>query len=341
MVGLNTWNESRAITNRLLITDYLKGELGFSGFVVSDWYGVYEGRSNTFRATTEAINAGVDMVMLPFDYKTFVRNLTLANYLGFVSSDRIDDAVRRILRAKFALGLFDAPTGTVIMPRTATPTALARRAVAQSLVLLKNENKTLPITAAVQHIRVAGSAADNAGMQSGAWTVEWQGVDGNWLEQGTSIFAGIAARAPNSTLLEFNASATFATTVRADVGIAVVGEKPYAEGWGDREYPVLSADDLAVIKKLQASCERVVVIIVSGRPLLIADEVESFDALVAEWLPGTAGAGVADVLFGDATFMGTLPVPWPLTSEQLPLSVTGETADGTKVLFPRYSGLAY
>jgi beta-glucosidase len=139
----------------------------------------------------------------------------------------------------------------------------------------------------------------------------------------------------------YNASGTFADTVRAEIGVAVVGETPYAEGWGDREYPILSEHDRAAIKQLQSHSDKVIVIIVSGRPLLIANEVDEWDALVAAWLPGSAGAGVADVLFGDVPFSGTLPLPWPRTSEQLPLHLDGTTADGTTVLFPRYSGLAY
>jgi len=342
MVGLNTWDGKRLITNRALIDGELKTKLGFKGFVVSDWYGVYEGRTNLFAATVEAVNAGVDLVMLPFDYKTFVRNVSLANRLGFVSTARIDDAVRRILRAKFALGLFDVPVASnAATPLLTQHETLARTAVAESLVLLKNEHHTLPITPAVRHIRVAGSAADNVGQQSGAWTVEWQGIDGNWLAHGTSILAGIKARTPKNTFLEYNASGTFSTKREADLGIAVVGETPYAEGWGDSAYPILRNDDLTAIKNLQATCKKVVVIIVSGRPLLIANEVGSWDALVAAWLPGTAGEGVADVLFGDKKVMGTLPLPWPKTSEQVPLTLDGKTADGTEVLFPRYFGLAY
>ena len=347
MVGLNTWDGKRVITSHSLITDELKTKLGFTGFVVSDWYGVYEGRSSLFLATVEAVNAGVDMAMLPFDYKTFIRHLTIANRLGLVSNMRIDDAVRRILRAKFTSGLFDS-TGTVTTPNPLVLTdhsKLARQAVAQSLVLLKNDNATLPISSSVRHIRVAGSAADNVGLQSGAWTVEWQGVDGNWLPRGTSLLDGIKARASlgktKGAVVEYNVSGTYQNADTADVGIAIVGETPYAEGWGDRAYPTLSEADLAAIKNLQTSAAKVVVIIVSGRPLLIANEVDSWDALVAAWLPGTEGAGVADVLFGDRNFMGTLPLPWPRASEQLPLSLCGTTADGTAVLFPRYSGLSY
>jgi beta-glucosidase len=342
MVGLNSWGKSKLVNQYYLITDVLKGELGFVGFVASDWYGLYEGNGNRFLATIRGINAGIDMVMLPFEYVPFVRTVVIANRLGFISTARIDDAVLRILRAKFALGLFDVASSTAPTAPFSGHDTLARTAVAQSLVLLKNDSATLPITAAVRSIRVAGSAADNVGQQSGAWTLEWQGVDGNWLPNGTSILAGIRERSPRATRIEYSATGTFSdAATKADLGIAVVGETPYAEGWGDRAFPVLSNVDLQAIKKLQASCKKVVIILVSGRPLLIAHEVATWDALVAAWLPGTAGAGVADVLFGDRNFMGTLPVPWPKTAEQLPLTLAGDTSDGTAVLFPRYTGLSY
>jgi beta-glucosidase len=209
-------------------------------------------------------------------------------------------------------------------------------------VLLKNDVKVLPLQSTVSHVRVAGSAADNVGLQSGAWTVEWQGVDGNWLRGATSILDGIKMHVSPTTKVEYSLTGIYKTSgQKASLGIAVVGEVPYAEGWGDREYPILSNEDLTAIKNLQASCDNVVVVIVSGRPLLIADEVMSWDTLVAAWLPGTEGIGVADVLFGKKQFMGTLPVPWPTTAEQLPVTHGGQTADGTPVLFPRYSGLSY
>lgn len=341
MVGLNTWGDARMVLQKQLLTDVLKNEIGFTGFVVSDWYGVHEGRRNTFWATVQAVNAGVDMVMLPFDYKTFTRQMKWANRLGLISDERIDDAVSRILRAKFALGFFDADTrtSTSVNEPDLNHSALAREAVAQSLVLLKNEDATLPIAANAKHIRVAGSAADNIGRQMGAWSIEWQGVDGNWPEGATSILSGIRDNVGRGTLVDYDRLGIFTDAARADVGIAVVGEKPYAEGWGDKEYPVLDAEDLQAIKNLQATCDKVVVVIVSGRPLLIKNEIDSFDALVAAWLPGSEGAGVADVLFGDKPFTGTLPLPWPSHAEQLPITTDGKTADGTNVLFPRYFGL--
>ena len=344
MIGLNSWGETKLSENKYLITNILKGGLGFDGFAVSDWYGVYEISGGEYYATVAAINAGIDMVMLPFDYKTFIQNVVSAVENGDIRESRIDDAVRRILRAKFALGFFDKENEVVEIPREViggvAHRTLAREAVAQSLVLLKNEESVLPLRESVKRIRVAGSAAHNIGKQTGAWTVEWQGAEGNHLAGATSILDGIRARAGTTTAIEYDPLGNFVQNrTTADVGIAIVGEKPYAEGWGDREYPILDSEDLAAIKKLQATCKKVVVIIVSGRPLLITNEISTWDAVVAAWLPGSEGEGVADVLFGDKSFVGTLPLPWPHHSEQLPIDTQGVTADNSPVLFPRNFGL--
>lgn len=342
MIGLNTWGETTMILQKEILTDLLKEELGFKGFLVSDWYGAYEGRGNTFSASVQTVNAGVDMIMLPYDYEKFARHLKLANRFGLISDERIDDAVGRILYAKFAMGLFDDDRSTVDRMEfpNADHRALAREAVNQSLVLLKNEGGVLPLSPNTSHIRVGGSAADNVGAQMGAWTIEWQGADGDLTDDAISILEGIRSRVSRTTMVEYDKNGDFeSSSKKAPIGIAIVGEKPYAEGWGDKEYPVLSDEDLLTIKNMQDSCEKVVVIIVSGRPLLITDEVDSFDALVAAWLPGSEGQGVSDVLFGDKPFVGKLPLPWPKYSEQLPINAVGETADGTPVLFPRYFGL--
>lgn len=339
MVGLNSWGDTKLAAEKYLISDVLKNELGFKGFVVSDWYGVYEIPGGRFFATVQAINAGVDMVMLPFDYKAFTRHMQFAVWLGLVPEARVDDAVVRILEAKFRLGLFD-DTAPIAAYDERAHRALAREAVSASQVLLKNEKGVLPLSPNIRHIKVAGSAADNVGRQAGAWTVEWQGVDGNWLPNTTSILAGIKNTVAPHTLVEYDEHGDFAAgSKRASVGIAVVGERPYAEGWGDREYPILDDVDLEAIKKLQAACDRVIVVLVSGRPLFIANEIDSWDALVAAWLPGGEGAGVADVLFGTVPFTGSLPLPWPHHSEQLPLAADGTTADKTALLFPRFYGL--
>lgn len=345
MVGLNSWNDTKLAADPYLITDVLKGELGFKGFVVSDWYGVYEIPGGNYRAAVTAINAGVDMVMLPFDYKGFIKDVRRAVQKGDISEERIDDATRRILVAKFSLGLFDGDGAREVPDISVLGSkehrAFARRAVAESLVLLKNKNDVLPIRKDTT-IRVAGSAADNIGKQSGAWTVEWQGIDGNWLPGATSILSGIKEIAGKDARVEFEEHAQFSIdTPKADIGIAVVGESPYAEGWGDNSKPSLSEDDLTTIKNLQKVSRAIVVVLVTGRPLIITDEIDSWDAVVVAWLPGSEGTGVADVLFGKKLFTGTLPLPWPSHIGQLPIATTGKTNDKSDVLFPRYFGLGY
>lgn len=344
MVGLNTWGDTKTVREKYLLTDVLKKQMGFKGFVVSDWYGVDEGTRNSFWATVSAINAGIDMVMLPFDYETFIRHMKWANRLGLISDERINDAVSRILYAKFELGLFDSEN--IGKPNTNITNKvykkLARDAVAESLVLLKNKNALLPLDTAVKKIRVAGNAADNVGKQMGAWSIEWQGVDGNWPPNSTSILEGIKEVAEKNSLVEFEAEGNFSSdSQKADIGIAVVGESPYAEGWGDNPKPTLSEQDINTIKNIQRSSDSVVVILVTGRPLIITDEMNDWDALVIAWLPGSEGAGVADVLFGKRPFTGTLPLPWPSNLDQLPIRTTGKTNDGSNVLFPRYFGLKY
>ncbi len=342
MVGLNTWDDTKTVRDKQLLTNVLKNQLGFTGFIVSDWYGVHEGVWNDFIATVTAVNAGVDMVMLPFDYQEFVRHMKWANRLGLVSDKRIEDAVSRILYAKFALGLFDTPetNDTATELENESHQTLARTAVAESLVLLKNESALLPISPTTNKIRVAGSAADNVGKQMGAWSIEWQGVDGNWPPNSTSILEGIKEVAPLRTEIEYAETGVFdPNTPKADIGIAVVGEPPYAEGWGDNPYPTLSENDLNTITNLRSTSKAVVVILVTGRPLIITNEIEDWDALVAAWLPGSDGAGVADVLFGRKPFTGTLPLPWPSYIDQLPITTDGKTNDGSDVLFPRYFGL--
>lgn len=312
MVGLNSLNGKKVAFNTYLITDVLKKEFGFKGFVVSDWYGVYENESDISSALIRAVNAGVDMIMLPFDYKTFSDKMQQAVANGDIDQSRLDDAVRRILAVKFELGLFD---GAVMdYPETISTEQhreLARRAVRESLVLLKGAS-VVPIPENVPKIFVAGSAANNIGIQSGAWTVEWQGIDGNWIP-GTTVLKGIQDRASSSTRVEFDTRADFTNSSGlADIGIAVVGEHPYAEGWGDAEDPKLSEDDLEIITKLKKQSKKIVVIIISGRPLDIKMYEKDWDAVIAAWLPGAEGQGVADVLFGDYPFVGSLPVDWDM-----------------------------
>ncbi len=313
MIGLNMWGETDMAASHYLLTDVLKGELGFEGVVVSDWYGVHEISHDSYLSSVTGINAGIDMVMLPFDYVEFTRDVRNAVARGDIAEARIDDAVRRILRVKFERGLFD---GNVPPPLSVVGSlahrALAREAAARSTVVLKN-NGALPLTYDLRTIRVAGSAADNVGRQTGAWTVEWQGIDGNWLPGATSILKALRSAAVGASV-EYAKDGVFAQTNRADVGIAFVGEKPYAEGWGDTPEPRLSEEDLQAIENLSKSSRAVVVVIVSGRPLLLDDELVKWDALVAAWLPGSEGDGVIDALYGIIP-TGTLPLQWPRAIE--------------------------
>ena len=343
MVGLNQWGDERIIDSKYLVTDKLKNELGFKGFVVSDWYGVYEySKTSKYNANIKTINAGLDMAMLPYDYKAFLSDVRKAVNNKEISEDRIDDAVSRILYQKFKAGLFDNQETNISLDDVGSQThrQLARRAVASSMVLLKNDNSLLPLSKASGKILVAGSGADNVGRQSGAWTVEWQGVDGNWMPGGTSILQGIVSSVGSTAEVEYEKDGNFnQTSAKADVGIVVVSEKPYAEGWGDNKNPTLDTADIEAIYRVKALSNKVVVVVFSGRPLFITDMVQDWDALVAGWLPGSEGGGVADVLFGDTPFKAKLPVTWPANIQQVPVKADGGTNDGSRPLFSRGFGL--
>jgi beta-glucosidase len=315
MVGTATWNGQMNTSNQYLITDILKKEFGFSGFVVSDWYGVYQVADTRYASLVQSINAGIDMVMSPFEYKDFMTNMQKAIANSDISMERIDDAVRRIVTVKFKAGLFDRPTVTeegLSIIRSDAHRALAREAVQKSQVLLKNQNNVLPLATSVGSILVAGSSADNLGRQSGGWTTEWQGIDGNYGIVGTTILQAIKNTVSTNTTVEYNKEGNFSLREGelADVGIVVVGEKPYAEGWGDTAKPSLSAEDLQAITKTKAQSKKIVVLLVAGRPLDIASYSREWDSIVASWLPGSEGEGVTDVLFGRQPFVGVLPLEW-------------------------------
>ena len=315
MVGHTSWNGIELAANHYLLTDVLKKELGFKGFVVSDWYGVYEIPGGQYKGVVTAINAGVDMVMLPYDYKSFTTYMEQALAQGDISYERLDDAVRRILGAKFLAGLFDdvlADESGLFGIGSAEHREVAREAVRKSLVLLKDDQSILPLDKTLSHILVAGSSAHNLGRQSGGWTIEWQGIDGNWIP-GTTILDAIKNSVSKNTIVDYNISGKFTKTENlADVGIAIVGETPYAEGWGDNAHPALSPEDLKTIANVKLASKKLVVIIVSGRPLDIRPYANKWDVVVAAWLPGSEGLGVTDVLFGGEPFTGSLPIAWPL-----------------------------
>jgi beta-glucosidase len=284
----------------------------------------------------------MDMAMLPFDYKTFIKEVNVAVKKGQIPQSRIDDAVSRILYEKFKAGLFDTDQTKHDFQTfgSSDHKKLAREAVASSAVLLKNNDNLLPLSKNSGKILVAGSGADNVGRQSGAWTVEWQGVDGNWMPGTTSILQGIRQVVGDKSSIEYEKNGNFSqTTNKASVGIVVVSEKPYAEGWGDNENPTIGQEDLNAINNVKKYSDKVVVIILSGRPLIISDQINNWDALVEGWLPGSEGTGIADVIFGDHQFRGKLPIDWPANLNQLPITTTSKTADNTKPLFERGFGL--
>ncbi len=315
MAGLNRWNGKKISADHYLLTTVLKQQLGFTGFVVSDWYGVYALHDDRYTATVMGINAGIDMVMLPFEYKLFIKDMENALQNGDISKERLDDAVRRILTAKFKVGLFDRPAATIEELSSIGSDGhrtLAHEAVQKSQVVLKQKTGTLPLSRAARRVLVAGSAAHNLGQQSGGWTIEWQGIEGNSL-LGTTILEGIRATVSSSTSVEYASDGELGPNKDlAEIGIAVVGEKPYAEGVGDTAEPHLSEEDLGTIKKLRSRSKTLVVAIISGRALKLPPEYKTWDAIVAAWLPGSEGQGIADTLFGLAPFTGTLPVAWDL-----------------------------
>lgn len=315
MAGHLTWEGEEIVANRYLLTTVLKEELGFQGFVVSDWYGIYEVPGSNYNAVITTINAGVDMVMVPYDYTSFARDMHQAIQLGDISGERLDDAVRRILRAKFTTGLFEeALTTEPSLSNLGSDAhrAVAREAVQKSLVLLQDPSGILPLKKDLSHILVAGSGANNLGRQSGGWTIEWQGIDGNWIP-GTTILTGIQQTVSEHTRVTYDKDGVFPKEETiADVGIVVISEAPYAEGVGDNAYPSVSPEDLQAIAEVQSKSKKTVILILSGRPLNLPPLALRAEAIVAAWLPGSEGGGVADALFGDVPFTGTLPVPWPL-----------------------------
>ena len=342
MISYSSWNGVKDHGNQYLITTLLKGELGFSGFVVSDWNGIdqIDGQTGfTGSEVRQAINAGIDMVMVPFAWQQFISTLRAEVQAGRVPMSRIDDANRRILTKKFELGLFERP----LTDRSYTPTVgsaahrtLARQAVRESQVLLKNAGNILPLAKTNNKIFVAGKSADNIGYQSGGWTISWQGGSGA-VTPGTTILQGIRNAAGSGTTVTYNASGSGIDSSYR-VAVAVVGETPYAEGAGDRPAGMgLDSTDLNTISTLRSAGVPVVVVLVSGRPLDIAAQLPNWNALLAAWLPGTEGAGVADVLFGDYAPTGTLPMTWMQSASQQPIN----DGDGKPALFPYGFGLRY
>ena len=329
-----------------LLNGLLKKELGFKGFVVSDWAALERmvGQPDYKKNIINCINAGVDMVMVPGavpdgnqSFQNFISLLTESIKEGSISEARINDAVARILKIKFEMGLFENPfTDRSLLNKVGSKEhrSIARNAVKQSLVVLKN-NGVLPISKELGQIHVAGKNADDLGNQCGGWTISWQGESGP-LTKGTTIYEAIQVAVSSFTNVTYSKDGSGAKG--ANLGIVVVGETPYSEMMGDKESLQLDKKDLKAIENVRKAGVPVVVVMVSGRPLIIEDEVDKWDGLIAAWLPGSEGKGVTDVLFGDYNPTGRLSVSWPRNMDQIPINFGDKEYDP---LFEYGFGLSY
>jgi beta-glucosidase len=359
MVALNAWQGEKCHGHYHLISEVLKKQWQFDGYVISDWDGIDFLADYYYDAIGMGVNAGIDMFMVSQNWRQFIGHLSHHVESGNVSTDRVDDAVRRILRVKFACGLFDKPRpaerhwSNHASFGSREHREIAREAVRKSLVLLKNSDQRLPLDKEIR-VLVAGKSAHNRGHQCGGWTISWQGASGNdFVEGGTSVWEGIQSQAPNARLSTEDGAD--ADPKHDDVAIVVIGETPYAEGLGDiregddlliqpgsqtngafkkleaygrtRKLAELHPEDLATINTIAAKGIPVIVVMISGRPLVIDPELDASAAFVAAWLPGSEGQGIADVLFGDYDFSGKLSFSWPTTS--------------STALFPCGYGLTY
>ena len=336
MVSYSSVNGTKMHGHQALITDVLKQQMGFGGIVISD-FGAIELLPGKYPEQLQsAVNAGIDMIMAPRRFQNALT--TLASLVPRqVPMARIDDAVSRILTTKCELGLFKAnrPRPPISIVGSSEHRVLAREAVARSLVLLKNENGVLPIDPNTPKIHIAGRAADDIGYQCGGWTIQWQGSVGP-ITTGTTIRRGIESSVARGATVSYSRDASGAKG--ANVVIVVVGERPYAEAVGDRRSPALDDEDQRTILTAKASGAKVVLVVISGRPLLLGNLVDSVDALVAAWLPGSEGAGVADVLLGRVKPTGKLSRTWPKSIDQIQINVGDPNY---APLYPYGAGLSY
>jgi beta-glucosidase len=326
MPSYSTWNGVRCSASKRLLTEILKEELGFEGFLISDYNAINQIDPRDYKGSIAiSINAGMDMAMVPTGYRDFFNKLKELVSEGKVPTSRIDDAVTRILRVKFAMGLMDKDRSPLadrkLHQSFGSPEhrAVAREAVRKSTVLLKNEKRTLPISKKIARIHVAGKSADDIGNQCGGWTIKWQGQSGNVTPGGTTILQAIKAAVSKETQVTFSPDGTGAEG--ASLSVVVVGERPYAEGVGDRSDLLLAEEDTKAIANAKQAGIPVIVILVSGRPMIITDVLPQMDAFLVAFLPGTEGQGIADVLFGDYKPTGKLSVSWPKSMDQLPLNI--------------------
>lgn len=367
MVSFSSWNGLKMHANPYLLQEVLKGRMGFDGFLIGDWNGHSQVPGCKASSCPEAFNAGVDMFMAPKQWKRLRRNLLRQARMGKITGARLDDAVRRILRVKLRAGLLDAPRPSerpVVQERESGAAsrsewighpehrALARRAVRESLVLLKNEGGVLPI-APKSRVLVAGAAASDIPGQLGGWSMTWQGddIENSDFPGATSILDGVRAALEGAggtvEYGQFSEVRAGPAASLPDVALLVYGERPYAEYEGDvktLEFSPRGKSHLEAARRLQAAGLPVVSVLLTGRPLAVTDEIEASDAFVVAWLPGSEGAGVADVLIADAEgaarfdFAGRLPFSWPQSPDQ---AVNNSGDEPYRPAYPLGFGLRY
>ncbi|XP_009609162.1 uncharacterized protein LOC107765533 isoform X2 [Nicotiana tabacum] len=348
MISYSSWNGMKMHANRDLITGFLKGKLKFRGFVISDWNGIDKitdpPHANYSYSIQAGVLAGIDMIMGPENVTEFLDDLAFQVRNNIIPMSRIDDAVKRILRVKFVMGLFENPLADLSLANqlgSQEHRELAREAVRKSLVLLKNgkviSQPLIPLPKKVAKILVAGSHADNLGYQCGGWTRSWQGIGGNDLTTGTTILTAVKNTVHPSTQVVYrdNPDVNFVTSNHFSYAIVVVGETPYAETFGDGANLTIPEPGLSTITNV-CRVVKCVVVVISGRPVVVEPYLANIDALVAAWLPGSEGQGVADILFGDYGFTGKLARTWFKSVDQLPMNVGDPHYDP---LFPFGFGL--
>jgi beta-glucosidase len=346
MVSYSSWQGVKMHVNKPMLTDVLKGALGFGGFAASDFNACYQLGLTNRDGLGQCLNAGVDTFMV-YDFSPrapFILTDTLGNLKSLVNDvtvleTRLDDAVRRVLAVKCEMGVF---RGTGLVDRALTAEVgsnahrlLARRAVRESLVVLKNDGGVLPLSRDQAVVALAGNNADNTGGQCGGWTITWQGQPGNLIPGATSVRQAFAAALGDARVVY---SADGSAVQGANVAVAVIGEAPYAEGMGDRTDLTIPAAQAQVVQNLKAAGLTTVVVLIAGRPMILDPILPYADAIVMAWLPGSEGAGVTDVLMGDYHPTGKLPHSWPRSMAQIPINV------GDAVYDPLYAydfGLTY
>ena len=331
MPSYSSWNGVKCSGSKRLLTEILKDELKFDGFLISDYDAINEMPGDYKTQIETSVNAGMDMFMVSARYRELYDLLLKLAQEKQVAMSRIDDAVTRILRVKFAMGLMEPGRSNLAERKlhasfgSAAHREVARECVRASLVLLKNERRVLPVSKKLQRIHVAGKSADDIGNQCGGWTISWQGKSGANTTGGTTILKAIQETVSPQTRVTFSVDGSDAAG--ADLAIVVIGEIPYAEMVGDRTTLELAPEDVAVVEQVKQTGTPMAVVLLSGRPMIVDKVIDKADAFVAAWLPGTEGRGITDVLFGDYKFTGRLSFSWPRSMDQIPINVGDKDYD--------------